>query len=242
MSRRAGVTLIEILIAISLLSLLSGGILVAMHLGLSTMEKTDARLISNRRVVNARKVLESQIAGLIPAASEATAPYAVQAVPAFLQGEVDNMRFVTSYSLQDALRGRPQLVALQVIPGERGQGVMLIVNETPWTGAAQVGELITSRAIVDGALVTRYQPITATAQSFVLADRLKECRFSYLLPRPGSNASGWESSRMVPGPLPVAIRIEMIPLNHTGNDLHAGSITIPVNVNAVPGGIVADNF
>ncbi len=43
-SRKSGVTLIEILIAISLLSLLSAGILVAMRLGLNTMDKTRTRV------------------------------------------------------------------------------------------------------------------------------------------------------------------------------------------------------
>ena len=51
------------------------------------------------------------------------------------------MRFVTSYSLQDAWRGRPQIAALQVIPGADGAGVRLIVNETPYTGPAQAGQM-----------------------------------------------------------------------------------------------------
>ena len=51
------------------------------------------------------------------------------------------MRFVTSYSLQDGWRGRPQIAALQVIPGET-QGVRLIVNETPYTGPDQAGQNI----------------------------------------------------------------------------------------------------
>ena len=46
----SGVTLIEILIAVSLLSLLSVGMLMAMRLGFNTMDKTDSRLVRNRRV------------------------------------------------------------------------------------------------------------------------------------------------------------------------------------------------
>ena len=59
----AGVTLIEILIAVSLLSLLSVGILLAMRIGFNTMDKVDSRLVSNRRVSYARRIIENEIAG-----------------------------------------------------------------------------------------------------------------------------------------------------------------------------------
>ena len=130
---RAGVTLIEILIAVSLLSLLTTGILVAMHLGLSTMDRTDSRLVSNRRVVNARRIVENEIDGFIFTTATWPPTPDAQRVVTFFQAEPETMRFVTSYSLQDANdRGRPQIaVPLQVIPGDRGEGVRLIVNETP---------------------------------------------------------------------------------------------------------------
>ena len=51
------------------------------------------------------------------------------------------MRFVTTYSLQDAWRGRPQIAALHVIPGADGKGVRLIVDETPYTGPDQAGRI-----------------------------------------------------------------------------------------------------
>ena len=51
---QSGVTLIEILVAVSLLSLLSVGMLTAMRLGFNTMDKVDAHLVANRRVVNSR--------------------------------------------------------------------------------------------------------------------------------------------------------------------------------------------
>ena len=59
----SGVTLIEILIAVSLLSLLSVGMLIAMRIGFNTMDKVDTRLISNRRVSYARRIIENEIAG-----------------------------------------------------------------------------------------------------------------------------------------------------------------------------------
>ena len=59
----SGVTLIEILIAVSLLSLLSVGMLVAMRLGFNTMDKTDTRLVQNRRVANSRRSSRARSTG-----------------------------------------------------------------------------------------------------------------------------------------------------------------------------------
>src|SRR4051812_39740808 len=131
--RTAGVTLIEILIAVSLLSLLSVGVLVAMRIALNTMDKTDAHLVRNRRVSNSEKLLENQLAGLMVTRAEwFPTPERPELLP-FMQFEPQTMRFVTSYSLQDAWRGRAQIAAFQVIPGERNIGVRLIVNEIPYT-------------------------------------------------------------------------------------------------------------
>ncbi|MDE3199146.1 MAG: prepilin-type N-terminal cleavage/methylation domain-containing protein, partial [Acidobacteriota bacterium] len=110
MRRDAGVTLIEILIAVSLLSLLSVGILLAMRIGFNTMDKTDAHLVQNRRVANTRKIVEDEFDGfMVTGALWQPAPAVSQLVP-FAQWEPDRMRFVTSYSLRDAWRGRPQIV------------------------------------------------------------------------------------------------------------------------------------
>src|SRR3954469_22609270 len=91
--RRAGVTLIEILIAVTLLSLLATGVLIAMRLGFNTMDKTNARVMQNRRVVNARRIIESEINGFVYSiANFYTQPNVWQPV-AFLQAEPQSMRF-----------------------------------------------------------------------------------------------------------------------------------------------------
>ena len=65
---QSGVTLIELLVAVSLLSLLSVGMLFAMRVGLNAMGRTNARVISNRRVLGVERILTQQIAGFVPAA------------------------------------------------------------------------------------------------------------------------------------------------------------------------------
>src|SRR5665213_1270517 len=94
---RSGVTLIEILLAISLLSLLSVGMLISMRVGFNTMAKVDSRLVSDRRVSYARRIVEDEISGyMYTAAIFHPTPESGRIVP-FNQWEPQTMRFVTTY-------------------------------------------------------------------------------------------------------------------------------------------------
>jgi prepilin-type N-terminal cleavage/methylation domain-containing protein len=241
----SGVTLIEILIAVSLLSLLSVGMLTAMRLGFSTMDKTDTRLLRNRRVSNTRGIIESEIDGFIySVANYRPAPDQARPVP-FLQTEAQSMRFVTAYSLEDGWRGRPRIAELQVIPGEKNQGVRLIVNETLYTGPDQTGqEILGIEQNPSGPPIIHFAPILPGTQSFVLADRLAYCRFSWLEPLRDPPFQQWRPDWVQTQLLPLAVRIEMAPLaldmNATTTDLHIGTVTVPFNVNRAPAGNYAD--
>ena len=230
---RAGITLIEVLIAVSLLSLLSVGMLYAMRLGFTTMEKTDAHLVQNRKVVNVRQIIENEIEGFIPTNAEwHRDPQTVSIVP-FRQWEPSSMRFVTSYSLQDAWRGRLQIAALQVIPGEDNIGVRLIVNELPYTGPAQAGFMIVGVAQdpQTGFAVTQFAPIEPGQQSFVLADKLAYCRFTYLEPGPQQPLRFWRPN-WVRQDLPLGVRIDMAPLTSAPSEVKISTVTalFPVNL------------
>lgn len=235
----AGVTLIEILIAVSLLSLLSVGVLIAMRIGFNTLDKVDSRLLTDRRISYARRILESEIAGFTYTAADwhpGTPEYRI--IP-FTQWEPQTMRFVTSYSLQDSWRGRLQIAALQVIPGAEGEGVRLIINEMPYTGALQAGSAIGS---IDTDGTVHFTPVTAGPQSFVLADHLAYCRFSYLVPRPEAPFQAWLPDWITRDRLPFGVRIEMAPLAANGSGLHPSTMVAAIHVNRTPGFIYADQF
>jgi prepilin-type N-terminal cleavage/methylation domain-containing protein len=236
-SSESGVTLIEILIAVSLLSVLSVAVLISMRTGFNTMDKVDSRLVSNRRVSYARRILENEIAGFTYTLATLRAGTDSSQSAPFNQWDPQTMRFVTSYSLQDAWRGRPQIAAFQVIPGADGNGVRLIMNETPYTGPAQAGQSVASIDL-DGTV--HYQPVVAGANSFVLADKLAYCRFSYLeVPgRPGVQV--WRPDWVLRQALPQGIRIEMAPLDPTTADLHVSTVTAALHVNLNPGVVYAD--
>lgn len=237
-SSRSGVTLIEILIAVSLLSLLSVAVLISMRIGFNTMDKVDTRLISNRRVSYARRIIENEIAGFTyTLASWQTGPASFQSTP-FVDWEPQTMRFVTSYSLQDAWRGRPQIAAFQVISGADGSGgVRLIVNETPYTGALQAGQQV---AGIDQDGTAHFAPVVPGPNSFVLADKLAYCRLSYLEPQLKPPVQIWRPDWAMKQALPQGIRIDMAPLDTTPANLHVSTVTAALRVNRTPGAIYAD--
>ncbi len=64
--RESGVTLIELLIAVLLLSLLSVGIVLTLRVALSAMNKSDSKLMANRRVSSVERILDQEIEGIMP--------------------------------------------------------------------------------------------------------------------------------------------------------------------------------
>jgi prepilin-type N-terminal cleavage/methylation domain-containing protein len=238
-----GMTLIEVLIAVSLLSLLAVGILTAMRVGLNALGKTNDKLMDNRRVAGAQRILEQQIAGFVPVMALCAPDSQVPPTRMpFFQAEPQSMRFVSTYSLEEAARGRPQILEFQVIPGENGNGWRLVVNEIPYTGPRGAGQLCLGLFPdpVLGIAVPRYRPIEAGPRSFVLADRLALCRFSYLEPAPLPVIEQWRPNWIALRP-PLAVRIEMALLDPDAARLHPVTIAAPVRVNRSPEISYGDN-
>ena len=240
---RAGLTLIEILIAVSLLSLLSLGMLWSMRIGFNTMEKTDNRLIHNRKVANSRKIIENELNGyLTTRAALHPEPLTTVTVP-FLQAEPSVMRFVTTYSLEDASRGRMQLITLHVIARENNPGVRLVMEEILYTGPEQLGQLVTGmdRDPKTAALRLSFIEPAAGAGSFVLADQLAECHFSYLERLPAPPFQIWHLNWLDVYSLLRAVRIDMTPLAADSADLHVTSVTVALPVTKLQNRLYADD-
>ena len=221
---RRGVTLIELLIAVTLVSLLSTGMLIAIRLGLSTMEKINDRLYGNRRVMSVNRIIDSQIAGIFFTRTDCIASGNPAGSITFFQGEPATMRFVSTYSLEDAARGYPKVLEFQVIPGER-EGVRLIVNEHIYAGPSSTGRFCLGKS----GPIPSFLPVQTGPQSFVLADRLAACRMLYRETLPDPPYERW-----VPAwgkeILPSAIRIEMTPLPSDKMRLPLVTVTAPVRV------------
>jgi type II secretory pathway component PulJ len=211
---RAGITLMELLVAMTLLSLLSVGILFAFRIGVTAMNRTGNRLMSNRRVLGVERILERQIAGFVPAKADCRiSPQAAPQRLPFFQGEPQTMRFVSTYSLQEASRGYPRILELQVMPGENGEGVRLVVNEHLYSGPMSTGMFclgLRSDPETRSTYVS-FRPIEVSPDSFVLADKLAYCRFFYREEMEPPARPQWRAM-WAKDFTPSAVRIEMAPL------------------------------
>lgn len=234
--RSSGVTLIELLIAVLLLSLLSVGIVLTLRVALSAMNKSDSKLMANRRVSSVERILDQEIEGIMPVTADCQArPGVIGPKLMFFQGEPQSMRLASTYSLQQGERGQPMILEFQVIPGENEQGVRLVVNEHWYTGPRGAGlYCVGMGASPDGGPPgPLFVPISIGPDSFVLADKLAYCRFSFRDPRTPPAPPIWVQ-RWVKQVLPDAIRIEMAPLAPDLGRLQPVTLTIPVHVTRLP--------
>jgi prepilin-type N-terminal cleavage/methylation domain-containing protein len=236
---RSGVTLIEVLIAVSLLSVLSIGILLALRVGMTALDKANRKLMANRRIAGAQKILQQQLAGFIPViALFAPAPDAPGVKIPFFEGRPQAMRFVSSYSLGEAARGIPQILEFRVIPAEEqgGGGVRLVVNEIAYTGPRSAGILCLGPGTDPelGVATQRFLPILTGPRSFVIADHLAFCRFSYLSSMPGTLVDTWLPAWILLTKWPLGIRIDMASVKTDAGSLKPVTITAPVRVDRYP--------
>jgi Prokaryotic N-terminal methylation motif len=217
---QAGTTLIEVLIAVTLLSLLSVAMAFALRIGINAYQKTGAKLMEDRRVAGAQRILEEELEGIVPVVAPcgevAPASKPDENWFAFFEAQPALMRLVSTFSLQQAWRGSPHVLELFVIPRDDGPGVRLVVNEQPYYGPFAVGRLCTGYPGEGGAgfRIPQFLPVYAGTQSFVLADKLAYCRFKYLWNLPhgtSDNPIAWGPTPMGPD-WPIAVRVEMAPL------------------------------
>ncbi|HUB32647.1 MAG TPA: prepilin-type N-terminal cleavage/methylation domain-containing protein [Bryobacteraceae bacterium] len=240
MTRRgaSGVTLLEVLIAVTLLSLLTVGMSMALRLGLFAFAHTNARLMENRRVAGAQRIVEQELKGLMPVVAPCGSGGNGLAPPAVVfQGLPDTLTMVSIFSLQEAWRGRPQILQFFVIPAQDKGGVRLVVNEIPYTGPLFAGALCLGVApdAISGAPIPQFLRPTATESTFVLADNLAYCRFRYLAPAPNpAEPDQWLSSWNRAG-WPAGLRIEMEPVDPNPARLQPVNITVPVFIARDPG-------
>jgi len=213
-----GFTLIELMISITLVAALATGMLMAMRTSLLSLEKIDSRLQFNRRVMGTERILTRQIGGVMPVVSNCGSLLA----PIF-EGTSDSLRLVSSYSMAEGARGYPQFDEFQVV--RSGEGLRLVVTEHLYTGPF-------STAMFCGG----EQGVRAdvTPSSFIVADRLASCRFSYreaISDAPPS--SKWLASWNLTGDqpdLPAAVKIEMTPLDSSPALLPVMNVTVPIHV------------
>ena len=234
---QAGVTLLELLVAVSLVALLAVGMAFALRISLAGSSKAQSRIMDNRRVLGVERVLRHEVADLIPALTICGPDSKGSMAPTLLfEGAADRMRLASAYSLSEAGRGQPRLLEFQVIPGENSQGVRLVVNERLYTGIGSRNSLCTGFTSVPGlsAAIPVFAPIETGPSSFVLADKLAFCRMSYEEPRPAPELSRWVPQWLHTNTWPMAVRFEMEPLTRSSPGLELSTVTVPLHITRDP--------
>lgn len=229
-----GMTLIEILVAVTLMGLLAAAMVTALTVGAGSWQDARERLTLDRRIATANEILYSLFEVLVPVEVRAQGGAVPRA--AFFQGEPQSMRFISAYSLTAGRRGGLRLIELQVTDTERG--LRMLLNELPYRGGGDLGGLIggVEHDPISGGRRLVFAPIQAQAGSLIIADELESCRFSYLrLPRSRAGQSQWAPQWDELTRLPGAIRVEMTPRRPEARLLPV-SVTAPVRARFVLGG------
>lgn len=226
MRHDSGITLLEVLVAVTLLSFVSMGMMLAMRLGMSALSRTDARLMDNRRVSGAQRIIEQELQGMVPVV--APCGEVMDRIGMFA-GDAQSLALVSDFSLQEAWRGRAQFLQMFTIPDDRG-GFRLVVNETPYTGPEGIRRLCT-QPVQDpetGYQIAHFAQPVPGPTTFVLADHLRTVRFQYLkrslVPlQPETWVPVWRSANW-----PVAIRVDLVPSEPAPGRLQPISIVAPL--------------
>jgi prepilin-type N-terminal cleavage/methylation domain-containing protein len=219
---RSGFTLIELIIAITLVSAIVAGMLSAMRGGLLTLERVQNRIQESRGTLGLDQMVRRQIGGIVPAQGDcAIDPNNSFRGPEF-RGNPEAMLFVTTYSVTQGARGYPHLVEYRVIPNNDGT-VRVVMEELLFASPATTRNFCAAPNLV--------LPLEPSGRSMVIAPRVASARISYRQMDPYTHLGGdWLSEWTFPM-LPSAIRIDMLPV---------GSIAVPLHVSRDPQVTYAD--
>jgi prepilin-type N-terminal cleavage/methylation domain-containing protein len=241
--REAGVTLIEVMVAVTLLSLLSVGMVMAIRVGLSAYSRTESKLMDNRRVAGAQRIAHQELEGMLPAFVLCGVGAASTGTSAVLfQGGPGSLWMVSTFSLQEGWRGVPRILHLYVIPGEE-TGVRLAVDELPYNGPRGAGQYCSGTIGIPGTIsrIAQMIPAQPGARTFVLADHLASCSFSYYTPSTTVNdPPTWRTEWAAKG-WPLAVRLAMVPATADPSRLQPITVTAPLHLNRDPEKVYTDD-
>ena len=229
---RAGMTLIEVLIAVALMAMLSAGLVASLQIGATSWSITHDALMLDRRIATANALLRSLLVSVVPLNARISPSSELPSQQfLFFQGEPRSMRFVSSHSMFAGTRGGLQLTELRVATYQ--DGFRLLLNQFDYRGPYALGQLVTGRVAVDGAPGMRwiFQPISALPTTLVLADELHHCNFSYLPKgRPNGSPAMWARVWHESNLFPVAVKVVLTPTVEPDRQARAlpVSVTVPI--------------
>ena len=223
-----GLTLMEVLVAITLLSLLSVGLLMSLRVGARAWETAHTSLMLDRRIASANAIFHAALEGAAPALAEfERARMGTATTVVFFEGLPESMRFASAYSLESGPRGGLRIIELQVVAGPRGRRVLF--NDLPYEGPRQAGGFITGAVEEppNAELRLFWAPIQPLPTSFIIADELESCSFSYYLQEASDQPGRWLPAWPQAMRIPFAVAIQIVGRGDSAR-LRPVSITVPI--------------
>lgn len=213
---RRGFTLMELMVAITLVAAIATGMLMALRGGLLSLNRIQSRLEENRQALGIQRILTTQLGGVIPVRTNCSG----QNSPFAFRGNASALQMVSTFSISEGTRGYPHIVEYQVAPDEGGT-VKLMVYERPYTGPASTAGFCSETIAIQG-----------SPQFLMAAGRLAYCRFSYRQTDADTQfrGPGWAAAWGLPD-LPTAVRIEMAPAAPDPTRLPVLAVTALLRVN-----------
>jgi prepilin-type N-terminal cleavage/methylation domain-containing protein len=203
-----GVTLIELLVAITLLGFVSLGLLFAMRIGINSWQRGDARLAADRAVVTAADLITAQLASA-QARNVGWGPLEHRVSFLLFDGSAERLHFLTRYSVAARERGGSYLAEYWFEHNARNE-CRLLYNEYPFRNdndaAAVVDQVVDDRS----GMAVLYRAPHAGPNTRILYTRIHDCAFEYLI-EPTDRPVYW--GRFWPGdpsllPHAVAVRFQ----------------------------------
>jgi prepilin-type N-terminal cleavage/methylation domain-containing protein len=222
---QSGFTLIELMIAITLVAAISAGLLTTMRNALLTMQRTQSRLEGNRRALGIQNLIRRQIGGAMPVRGLCGSEGQPLLRDVF-SGTATALLLVSNESMEEGSRGYPRVAYYQIRPNQNGT-VRLELFEQLFSGPASTIPFCEPD-------LSLHAPATS-APPLVLLDNLAYCRFVFQnLNQNTLFGSNWMDGWPLPF-LPYAVRIEMEPAHDSSVRMPVGTITIPLRISRTPG-------
>jgi len=204
---KKGMTLIELLIAVTLFGAISASMGIVLNIAFTSMNKIDSKVDFNRRILASQRMIDQILQGIIPL----NVPCAGQ--PVGLVASSTFVKFLSSYSVSEGSRGRPRIVELFGAPSPNG-GMRLLVNEWPYLGR---------QSLMSACMA----PVQVLPSSFILADRLSQVQFLYRRREIGQPSEVWVSGWAFPE-WPSGIRLNLAPIRPIPNQIQPTTIYAPL--------------
>ncbi|MBI2816746.1 MAG: prepilin-type N-terminal cleavage/methylation domain-containing protein [Acidobacteria bacterium] len=205
-NRMGGFTLLELLVSMTIVSLLATTVLFGWRVAVSAWEKASSHLQKSRTVLATNHLLQEQMASMVPYRGIASTGFHL-----FFQGEPLTARFLSRYSLTGRANSGLYRIEYQVVEAEDGTK-QLLMNEVPVTSREELGALIQQADPASFSPQLRFAPFERGPRTVVLLAGVKDCRFEYY-----KAASALEAGTWVPewlgtmNELPRAMAIRITP-------------------------------